>query len=172
MSRRTPTPSPLTPAGHVTRYRDRIFDDKRHDPYQQAGKYAEPTRCEQCGAVYENGRWRWGSAPQAVGVGLCPACHRVRDKLPAGLLTLDGPFVPAHHDELVHAARNQAEHEGAEHPLHRIMQIDEHGDRIEISTTDIHLPQRIGEALKSAYDGELNVRYASDEYSVRVHWHR
>ena len=52
------------------------------------------------------------------------------------------------------------------------MKSAERGDRIEVLTTDIHLPQRIGEALKSAYDGELSVRYGSDEYSVRVHWHR
>ena len=58
------------------------------------------------------------------------------------------------------------------HPLNRIMQIDEHDGRIEISTTDIHLPQRIGKALKRAHHSELSVQYGKDEYSVRVRWHR
>jgi hypothetical protein len=52
------------------------------------------------------------------------------------------------------------------------MQIDEHDGRIEISTTDIHLPQRLGEALKRAHHGELAVQYGKDEYSVRLRWHR
>jgi hypothetical protein len=171
LARRASTPSPLTPPGHVTRYRSRIFDDKRHDPYQPAGKYPEPTRCEQCGAVYHGGRWRWGEAPSAAGSDICPACRRVQDKLPAGWLILEGPFVVSHRTELLGIIRNEAEHERVEHPLNRIMQLDEHGERIEISTTDIHLPQRIGEALKRAHHGELTVQYGKDEYSVRLRWH-
>jgi hypothetical protein len=172
LTRRTPTPTPQTPAGGVTRYRDRIFDAKRHDPYQAAGKYAEPTRCGTCGAAFHHGRWQWASAPQAGHIALCPACQRIRDKLPAGEITLEGAFVHAHRAELVQLVRNEAEHEGKEHPLHRIMQLDEDADRVWVSTTDIHLPQRIGEALKRAYDGELQVHYGHDEYSVRVHWRR
>ena len=99
-----------------------------------------------------------------------PACPRIRDKLPAGEVTLEGPFVHAHRAELVHLVRDQAEHERDERPLHRIMQLDEGADRVRVSTTDIHLPQRIGEALKRAYDGELELHYGDDEYTVRVHW--
>ena len=171
MTRRTPTPTPLTPPGSVTRYGARIFDAKRHDPYEPAGKYAEPTRCPQCGAVYERGRWRWGAAPAVAHAADCPACRRARDPLPAGLLTLEGLYAVAHAAELVRIARNEAEHESAEHPMHRIMHVDERDGRIEISTTDIHLPQRIAEAVKRAYHGELRIQYAHDEYAVRVHWH-
>ena len=156
----------------MTRYGDRIFDAKRHDPYQAAGKYTEPTRCATCGAVFHRGRWQWAGAPQDSHMALCPACQRIRDKLPAGELTLEGAFVHAHRAELVRLVRNEAEHEGKEHPVHRIMQLDEGADRVLVSTTDIHLPQRIGEALKRAYDGELQVHYGHDEYSVRVHWRR
>jgi hypothetical protein len=169
---RPSTPSPLTPPGHLKRYGSRVFDDQRHDPYQPAGKYPEPTHCGQCGAIYHKGRWQWGATPEAARSDTCPACRRIHDKLPAGWLILDGPFVAAHRDELIAIIHNEAEHERREHPLNRIMQIEEHDGRVEISTTDIHLPQRIGEKLKSAYDGELTVRYAEDEYSVRLHWHR
>lgn len=54
------------------------------------------------------------------------------------------------------------------HQLHRIMQLDEGADRVQVSTTD--MPQRIGEALKRAYDGELELHYGDDEYTVHVHW--
>lgn len=48
------------------------------------------------------------------------------------------------------------------------MQLDEGADRVQVSTTD--MPQRIGEALKRAYDGELELHYGDDEYTVHVHW--
>ena len=172
MTRRTTLPTPQTPAGGVTRYGDRVFDAQPHDPYHVAEKYPEPTRCGTCGASFRHGRWQWGSTPQAGHIALCPACKRIRDKLPAGEITLEGAFVQAHQVELVHLVRNEAEHEGKEHPLNRIMQLEEGTGRVHVSTTDIHLPQRIGEALKRAYDGELEVHYGHDEYSVRVHWRR
>lgn len=172
MGRRPSTPSPVKTPGHLKRYSGRVFDDQRHDPYQPTGKYAEPRRCGQCGAVYHKGHWQWGDAPEAAQSETCPACRRTHDKLPAGWLILDGPFVAAHRDELIGIIHNEAEHERREHPLNRIMQIDEHDGRVEISTTDIHLPQRIGEKLKSAYHGELTVQYGKEEYSVRLHWHR
>jgi hypothetical protein len=154
----------------VRRYGRRVFDDSRHDPYQPPGKYPEPTRCEHCGACWHRGRWQWGEAPQDARGDVCPACRRIRDKLPAGWVTLEGPFVAAHRDELLALVRNEAEHERAEHPQNRIMGIEEGADRIEITTTDIHLPQRIGEAAKRAHAGALTIRYGKDEYSVRLRW--
>jgi hypothetical protein len=171
MTRRTTTASPLTPPGHVTRYGSHILDEKRHDPYQIAGKYREPIRCRDCSAVYHGGHWRWGDAPEGARIEVCPACRRVEDKMPAGWLIVEGPSVAAHRKELIGIIRNEAEHESGEHPLNRIMQIDERDGRIEVSTTDIHLPQRIGEALKHAHHGKLTVHYGKDEYSVRIRWH-
>lgn len=172
MTRRTSPPAPETTRGGVARYRDRSFDAQRHDPYQVAGKYTEPTRCTTCDAVFHHGRWQWGSAPQGSHVALCPACQRIRDKLPAGELTLEGGFVDAHRAEIIRLVRNQAEHERQEHALNRIIDVDESPGRIGVTTTDIHLPQRIGEALHRAYDGELDINYGHDEYAVRVRWQR
>ena len=53
--------------------------------------------------------------------------------------------------------------------MHRIMHVNDRDDRIQIATTDIHLPQRIS-AIKRAYRGDLDIRYGENEYSVRVHW--
>jgi hypothetical protein len=85
---------------------------------------------------------------------------------------LEGPAVAAQGDELLRIALNEAEHEGAEHPLHRVMQSFKHAeDCIELTTTDVHLPQRMAEAVRRSHGGELHIDYAKDEYSVRVHWH-
>jgi hypothetical protein len=92
--------------------------------------------------------------------------------LPAGWLVLEGPFVIAHRGDLMALIRHEAERERREHPLNRIMQVDEREDRIEVTTTDVHLPQRIGRALRRAHDGELTVRHGKDEYSIRLEWRR
>ena len=160
------------PPTGIPRYRDRIFNDQRHDPYQARGKYKEPTVCADCGTLFEKGRWRWASSPPEAHQGLCPACQRTRDDYPAGSVTLEGEFLKAHRDELLHLVRNEADAERSEHPIHRIMRIDEEGEALVVTTTDVHSPRRIAHALESAYRGDLEIRYGEDEYTVRVHWQR
>lgn len=151
----------------------RAQQDDSHDPYKAAAKPRETTVCPQCGAVFHQGRWQWTDRPPGAHEMLCQACHRINDHYPAGILTLTGAFVGGHRDELVRLARRQEEAERPEHPLNRIMGIeDEAPDRLIISTTDIHLPRRIGEAVARAYHGEVNEQFAEDEYFVRVNWHR
>ena len=142
------------------------------DPYKARGKPPEPTICPQCQAVFHDGRWRWGPPPPGAHQTLCPACHRIADKFPAGTVTLAGTFLPSKKAEILHLAHHQEEAEKAEHPLDRIMSIDESSDAIVINTTDIHLPRRIGEALKRAFQGKLDVAFEKDGYFVRVNWHR
>ena len=64
------------------------------------------------------------------------------------------------------------ESEKGEHPLHRIMSIKDVDGGLEILTTDIHLPRRIGEAIHRAYEGKMELKYVRDEYSIRVVWVR
>jgi hypothetical protein len=167
-----PTPTPLTPPGGVVHYGDRIYDDPRHDPYQAKRKYEEPTVCSECGAVFHHGHWQWGTAAAGAHRAVCPACHRIHDKLPAGYLTLEGIYFDEHRDEILGLVRNEAERDRPNHPLNRIMDIASEGGRTTVTTTDVHLPQRIGSALKSAFQGELEIHYGHDEYSVRVGWRR
>jgi hypothetical protein len=172
MNRRKSIPAPVTPPGRFHRYGARVFDDTRHDPYQPPGKYAGPTRCATCGAVYQRGRWQWITAPASSTSATCPACRRAHDHLPAGRLTLQGPYVALHRSELVRLARGEERHERVEHALHRIIDVDERSDIVDITTTDIHLPRRIGEAVKRAHDGDLTISFAKDAYEIRVHWQR
>jgi hypothetical protein len=153
-------------------YGEHNFEAERGDPYQATGKYKQPVTCSSCGAVYDAGRWTWGAAPPDAQAATCPACRRIHDKLPAGSVVAEGPFVGLHRDDLVHLIRNEAERESREHPMNRLVEVRELPDRLEVMTTDIHLPRRIGTALKRAYDGELDIRFAENEYSVRVLWQR
>jgi len=170
MTARKATPSPLTPQGGVRRHGAAIYDEAPHDPYEAKGKYSEPTACSDCRAVFHRGRWTWADVPEGAHAALCPACHRVRDKLPAGHLILEGDFVDTRRDELARLARNEEAQEKALHPLHRIMDIEHEKGRVTVTTTDIHLARRIGEAVRHAYQGDLDLKYAKNEYMLRAHW--
>lgn len=151
---------------------DRLIREHVHDPYKTRLKLPDPTLCPQCGAVYSKGRWRWAERPDQPHEELCQACHRINDKYPAGILTLSGGFFGKHKAEIVGLARNQEKLEKGEHPLNRIMGVEHDDGAVVITTTDIHLPRRIGEALHHAYAGELEFHYQEESYSIRVSWRR
>lgn len=142
------------------------------DPYQASGHYREPSVCGDCGAHFHEGHWTWDDAPESATIARCPACRRVRDKLPAGALVLEGPFVPGHLQELLELLRDEAERERREHPLQRLMEIVAQPRRIQCATTDIEMPQRLGEAVRRRFDGVLTVRVDPLSYSARVYWRR
>lgn len=151
--------------------RDNLFQEQVHDTYKSTGKLAEPTVCTQCHAIYEHGRWHWGTAPTDAKPAICPACHRIHDHYPAGFLTLGGAFFRSHHDEILRLVRNHEARERAEHPLQRIMAVEEEQDgEAVVTTTDIHLARGLGEALHHAYQGELEYHYNPSENLLRVHW--
>jgi len=152
--------------------RDELRDELVHDAYKSKKKLPEPTRCPDCGAVYRDGRWTWDLAPGDANEELCPACRRIRDRFPAGYVTLEGEFLQAHRDELLQLARNREAKEKAEHPLERIMAIEDVDGNVQITTTDTHLARDIGEAVHAAYKGELEYHYNKEENLLRVHWTR
>jgi NMD protein affecting ribosome stability and mRNA decay len=150
-----------------------FLKEKVHDPYRTREKLREVARCPQCGARYANGRWTWPKV--AVGAfrrQLCPACRRINDHYPAGELVLAGNFLDDHRDEVLATACNVGESERNEHPLHRIMAIEDEDGDVKISTTDIHLPHRIAHALKDAWGGTMSTHYDLEGYFTRVHWER
>ncbi|MFO1310674.1 MAG: BCAM0308 family protein [Burkholderiales bacterium] len=152
------------------RYGAHSLDSVRHDPYEPTGKYPD-CHCGACGAAYTSGRWHW-SDERPGNERTCPACRRIADHMPAGRLTLHGPYVAAHRDELVRIARHEDEVERGLHPMHRIMEIEAAGDAVSVTTTDVHLPQRIGEALRRAHDGTLEIAFSDAGYEIRVDWRR
>jgi NMD protein affecting ribosome stability and mRNA decay len=156
--------------GRTRRIAGHAQQDHILDPYQRQQKLEEGTVCPQCGAAFHEGRWQWLRLPRAAAKELCPACRRIGDRFPAGTVTLRGAIAHEHKEEIIRLARHQEEAEKQEHPLNRIMNIEEDAEGITISTTDIHLPRRIGEAVKRAWRGNLAIQFEEDGYSVRVDW--
>lgn len=151
----------------------RLVHDRVADPYMRVPKLAQPAVCSGCGAVFQKGRWQWAErAPKGAVHETCQACRRIKDDFPAGIMTLRGAFVRTHQKELLSIARNQENAEMKDHPLHRIMAVEERRNSIVIKTTDIHLPGRIGRALIRSCKGELDVKYDEGSYFVRADWKR
>lgn len=152
--------------------RDRLIQEHNHDTYKARGKSRQPAICPDCGAVYHKGRWRWIARPSQAVETRCPACQRTHDRYPGGYLTLSGPFLAQHRDEIVHLARNVEEREKSEHPLRRIMALEPRDDGILITTTAMELARAIGDAVHHAYQGELDYRYTDEANILRVSWRR
>ena len=161
-----------TAHGHDRRIAGRAQKEGVDDPYRRRAKPSDPAVCPDCGAVFHEGRWQWMELSGEATREPCPACARIRDDYPAGIVELSGAFVIEHLDEIRALARHQEEAEKAEHPLNRIMATRDMPDGLEITTTDIHLPRRIGEALRHAYHGELDFHYEEERYFLRVRWSR
>ena len=165
-----PNTRPQLEARSARRIAGRAQSDHILDLYQARQKLEEPTVCRQCGAVYHHGRWQWDRSPEGARNDICPACRRINDGIPAGIVTLHGPVARRRKAEIVGLARHEEAAERAEHPLNRIIGIDETEDGLVISTTDIHLPRRIGTALRRALHGTLDIHFDDGGYFVRVNW--
>jgi hypothetical protein len=138
--------------------RGRLRTPQRTPLFRQPRKLRGPTCCPGCGAVYRSGRWRWQAVPAAPRAELCPACRRIREREPAASVTLSGDFLAAHRDQILARARACERAESRTHPLQRIVAVRGAGKDLRITTTDMHLARRIGEALRRAYKSAGAVR--------------
>jgi NMD protein affecting ribosome stability and mRNA decay len=149
---------------------DRLLRELDHDPYHAKTKLKQPSVCHECGAVYHQGRWVWGEAPADAHAVLCPACQRVRDRVPAAFLSIRGDFFTAHRDEILRLIHNIEQRERADHPMKRIMGSEAQTDGLDFTFTDAHLARAVGEALHAAYQGELDYAYTKEDIMLRVSW--
>jgi NMD protein affecting ribosome stability and mRNA decay len=154
------------------RRKDRLLREWVHDPYQSKRKLPEPTVCPDCNAVYHDGRWQWAENPSEAHEVKCPACRRIHDGVPVGFLSLGGEFFLKHKDEILNLVHNSEAKEKSEHPLERIMDIEEQEDGLLITFTGAHVTRGVGEALHHAYKGELDFHYSDEDKIIRVSWRR
>jgi hypothetical protein len=161
----------MTNSRVATARKDRLLQDRDHDPYKSKSKPPEPSVCPVCQAVFQDGRWQWLEVRSSESRRqLCQACQRIRDNYPAGLLTVTGSLIKSRRTEILGLISNHARGERAQHPLHRIIRVEDQPDMMVVSTTDVHLPRRIGNALHHAYTGKLELQYDKANCFVRVNW--
>lgn len=140
------------------------------DAYRLEAKLPDPTRCPGCGATYLKGRWTWKKSPGDASVHRCPACQRIHDQFPAGYVTLKGRFAPERRAEILNLVKARETRAKAEHPLQRIIAVENVADGILVTTTDGHLARSIAHALRDAFHGTLELTYSRDENLVRATW--
>lgn len=155
------------------------YDKGNHRLYEKA----QPTKstdsqdhlsvvCSECGAVYLKNHWTWGTRPQESCETLCPACLRIRDRMPAAILTVRGDCLTEHREEILGLIRNQVKKIGKHHPLKRIMDMESDDTEAVFTFTDEQLTREIGDALHKAFDGVLDFQYSNEDTVLRVVWQR
>ncbi|MGH8354668.1 MAG: BCAM0308 family protein [Pseudomonas sp.] len=150
----------------------KLFKPPHSDPYL-AQQSSGTAFCAQCGARYQAGHWTWqASVPADTQKIVCPACRRIADDAPAGTLTLTGHFLREHRGEILNLINNTETAEKADHALERILKVSERDDGLEVTTTGVHLANRIGHALNAAYKGRAEYHYNDDESYVSIRWAR
>jgi hypothetical protein len=143
----------------------RAQQDHFLDPTSASKSYMRGSSASNAGSFYHQARWR--RLPRAEGTAevSCAACRNINDKYRAGIVTLRGDFAHEHKEEMIQLARRQEEAETEEHPLNRIISIEEDAHGVVINTTDIHLPRRIGDAIKRAFRGEIDDSFEKKDIS-------
>ena len=160
-----------------TRIRNQI--QNYGDPYLPDMKPDEVARCRECRSVFAGGRWRLESdatrelneAKQITEV-LCPACQKIRGRVPGGVLSITGGFAADHQEEIVNLVNHENSLAMKINPLERIMDIERSEDGMVVYTTNEKLAQKTGRALKKAYDGHIDYKWPEDRKLIRVNWHR
>ncbi|WP_454825669.1 BCAM0308 family protein [Paraburkholderia xenovorans] len=152
--------------------RDRQPQAHIYDSYRPRGRSAGASRCPDCGAVFDDGRWTWRMSAGQMHQLQCPACKRIHEQAPAGEITFDGDYLLNRADEVLALLHHQADGEKQEHPLERIMDIQQQPEHIVVQTTGPHLVRRLGAAMLHAHQGELEISYRDNEGLLRAHWVR
>ena len=152
--------------------------DRETDPYKPRKGAPDVGVCPSCHAVCRKKRWyldeKEYASLAAAGAAArpCPACRKIADGFPAGVVTLRGAYLRLHRDDILRLVRNEESRSRGINPLERIMEIREGVDGMEILTTDEKLAQRIGRELRKACRGTVGYRWSEDTKLLRVRWSR
>ncbi|MDH7570567.1 MAG: BCAM0308 family protein [Armatimonadota bacterium] len=149
------------------------------DPYLPNHTHPGKAVCRECQAVFHDDRWSLDPAARekalrggGVQYVTCPACQKIRDRVPGGLFTLSGDFVAEHREEILNLIRNEDMRARNVNPLERVMEISEEGSEMVVTTTNEKLAQRLGRAVHRAYGGHVEYQWLADAKQARVRWSR
>jgi hypothetical protein len=87
-------------------------------------------------------------------------------------VTLKGPFLAEHWDEVLQIIKNEEQRARGTNPLQRIMSLSEKNGRLDLTTTDEKLAQRIGREIRKACGGKVAYRWSHNDKFLRVQWER
>lgn len=154
--------------------------DRETDPYIPLKSPSDVGACPRCHAIRRNKRWYPGGKdfaaltrkPGAVVVEACPACRKIADGFPSGVVLLQGGFLRDHREDILKLVRNEERRAMGINPLERIISVSERMGTMEITTTDEKLAQRIGRQVRKACGGTVAYKWSEDSKLLRVGWMR
>ncbi len=154
--------------------------DRETDPYLPRKGATAVGVCRRCHAIRRNKRWHLDEKEYAAltrkgGAAVaerCPACRKIADGFPSGVVLLRGGYLRDHRDEILKLARNEEKRAMGFNPLERILSIKEERGKLEIATTDEKLAQRIGREVRKACRGTVEYKWSADCKLLRVNWAR
>ncbi|MEW6544699.1 MAG: BCAM0308 family protein [Nitrospirota bacterium] len=157
----------------------RRINPRQADPYTVRSPKTGFTACQGCHAIFEKKRWHFDEARFAelsrrkeVKLTTCPACQKIRDRYPEGILTLRWAGLAAHRDDVIGLLRKEETRAKGVNPLERIMGIEQDRGEWQVTTTNVKLAQRLGRELERAYRGKARYHWAHGDKLVRVVWER
>lgn len=153
--------------------------DRETDPYIPRKGASAVGACPKCHAIRRNKRWHMDekeyaalTRKSAASLERCPACRKIADGFPSGVILVRGGYLRDHREQILKLARNEEKRAMGINPLERIISVAEDDDRLEITTTDEKLAQRIGRELRKACRGTLEYKWSEDSKLLRVNWVR
>ena len=104
---------------------------------------------------------------------MCPACRKIKDNYPMGLVFISGNFIDKHKDDILSTVKSEERRAIDKNPLERIMDINrENKNHYRIETTTDTLAQRIGKILHNSYKGEIEYKFSEGQKVLQVFWSR
>jgi NMD protein affecting ribosome stability and mRNA decay len=159
---------------------DTSYKKKEHpkqDPYAMLKAPKGPAICRKCLAIYADKRWHFDKvqapklavSPRTKKL-VCPACQKIKDDYPEGIVTLTWSDLREHEPEIRGLIANVETRAASVNLLDRVMKIVRRKNDLEIQTTSDRLAQRIGRALVRSYKGKAAYHWAHRDMMVRVIW--
>jgi hypothetical protein len=135
--------------------------------------------CPACHAILREEAWfvdeeqyRRLDGQPGVWPTLCPGCMRVARGMYEGEVILSSRLLVLSKSAALDLISNEEERARCTNPLSRLTAIDDNGDEIKVLTTTPILAERIGQAFRKVYDGNLEIKRTPMEKVARVRWHR
>jgi len=141
--------------------------------------------CPNCHALYYDKHWHtWSNASTVLPKGhkvreeVCAACRMLGAKSShnsefgyAGEVVLSGLADTALKLEIIRTIKNIADRAVLRDPEAQVIQIEDKGRTVRVTTTENQLAETIGKEVASAHKGgELNIRFSKENLPVRVYW--
>lgn len=135
--------------------------------------------CPICRSVFYRKSWhneprRYMDLSQNIDLArTCPACHKTKLDLPEGIVTLSAldTFDKQRREELMNLVANIAERASRRDPMDRVYKTTDKGNEVQVFTTENQLAVAIGNEIKRALGGDLNIDFSHRDNDIaRVVW--